>query len=218
MMEDTYITISEPAHGEFKDKGSKFLAYVYNFNHEDELNNLMAELKIKHPKARHYCYAYKIGTDNNRFRINDDGEPSGTAGKPIYGQILSHQLTNVVIIVIRYFGGVKLGASGLIHAYREASREALSNASTLEKYLYRSYVLSFGYDHMGHILNVLKELDIQITHKSFNNDCLVHIDLRLSQESNLLRLFKAKVLDKSPDEIKEDTEFPFCKLDVLELH
>ena len=156
MLTDSYQTIASPSEGEYKEKGSKFLAYAYPMDAESDLDGFIASLRDIHPKARHYCYAYKLGLDGTRFRANDDGEPSGTAGKPIYGQILSFGLTNVCIIVIRYFGGTKLGASGLIHAYKEASKAALDNAAIIEKYLYISYQLTFGYDHMGHIMNALK--------------------------------------------------------------
>ena len=126
MIIDSYITLAEACVGEYKEKGSKFIAYGYPFDDESELEVILGELKAIHPKARHYCFAYKIGVDNNRYRTNDDGEPSGTAGKPIYGQILSNGLTNIAIVVIRYFGGTKLGASGLIHAYKEATKSPKS--------------------------------------------------------------------------------------------
>ncbi|MFZ1579905.1 MAG: YigZ family protein, partial [Saprospiraceae bacterium] len=173
MLTDSYQTIASPSEGEYKEKGSKFLAYAYPMDAESDLDGFMTSLRDIHPKARHYCYAYKLGLDGTRFRANDDGEPSGTAGKPIYGQILSFGLTNVCIIVIRYFGGTKLGASGLIHAYKEASKAALDNAAIIEKYLYISYQLTFGYDHMGHIMNALKDPDIEITDKVFEDHCAV---------------------------------------------
>lgn len=216
MIIDSYITLAEACVGEYKEKGSKFIAYGYPFDDESELEVILGELKAIHPKARHYCYAYKIGLDNNRYRTNDDGEPSGTAGKPIYGQILSNGLTNIAIVVIRYFGGTKLGASGLIHAYKEASKEALESATTIEKYITKSYELTFGYDHMGQILNVLKELDIAITDKIFESSCKVIVQLRLSEELLLLHKFKAKVLQKSMEEIHEKTEIPFCEITILE--
>ncbi len=212
MIIDSYLTIAEACSGEYKEKSSKFIAYGYPMEDERELEQILSDLKAIHPKARHYCYAYKIGVDNNRFRTNDDGEPSGTAGKPIYGQILSHGLTNTVIVVIRYFGGTKLGASGLIHAYKEASREALDTAQFIKKYIANTYELTFDYDHMGEIMNVLKELDIEITEKIFESSCKVTILLRLSEENLYLHKFKAKVLHKSMEEIDETTEIPFCKI------
>ncbi len=212
MLTHSYQTIASPAEGEYKEKGSKFLAYAYPMDVESDLDGFMASLRDIHPKARHYCYAYKLGLDGTRFRANDDGEPSGTAGKPIYGQILSFGLTNICIIVIRYFGGTKLGASGLIHAYKEASKAALDNAAVIEKYLFVSYELTFGYDHMGHIMNALKDPDIEIINKVFENDCLVTIQVRLSVENLVIHRLKAHLLNKSLEEVTADTTVDFCEI------
>lgn len=215
MVADTYLTIENPSEGEYKEKGSKFLAYAYPMEQENELDVYMTMLKDIHPKARHYCFAYKLGLDDNRFRTNDDGEPSGTAGKPIYGQIQSFGLTNVCIIVIRYFGGTKLGAAGLIHAYRESAKNALENAHIVQKYLYVRYHLIFGYEQMGHILNVLKELDIEIEDKTFEEDCKVTIQVRLSMKQSIMHQFKAKLLHKSLEEVDAATAVEFCKVEKL---
>lgn len=216
MVIDTYLTINQASEGEYKEKGSKFLAYAFPMDTESDLEVFLQGLKEIHPKARHYCYAYKLGIDNNRFRTNDDGEPSGTAGKPIYGQILSNGLTNVCIIVIRYFGGTKLGASGLIHAYKEAAKEAIGNTEIIEKHLYTTYKFSFGYEHMGHILNVLKDLDIEILHKTFEADCNVIIQLRLSTEDTYLHRIKAKLLQKTVEEVTSETKIEFCLIEKME--
>ena len=212
MLTDSYQTIASPSEGEYKEKGSKFLAYAYPMDAESDLDGFMTSLRDIHPKARHYCYAYKLGLDGTRFRANDDGEPSGTAGKPIYGQILSFGLTNVCIIVIRYFGGTKLGASGLIHAYKEASKAALDNAAIIEKYLYISYHLTFGYDHMGHIMNALKDPDIEITDKVFEDHCAVTIQVRLSAEDKTIHRLKAHLLNKSLEEVTSETVVDFCEM------
>ena len=212
MLTDSYQTIASPSEGEYKEKGSKFLAYAYPMDAESDLDGFMASLRDIHPKARLYCYAYKLGLDRTRFRANDDGEPSGTAGKPIYGQILSFGLTNVCIIVIRYFGGTKLGASGLIHAYKEASKAALDNAAIIEKYLYISYQLTFGYDHMGHIMNALKDPDIEITDKVFEDHCVVNIQIRLSVENQAIHRLKARLLNKSLEEVTSETVVDFCEM------
>lgn len=212
MLTDSYQTIASPSEGEYKEKGSKFLAYAYPMDAESDLDGFMASLRDIHPKARHYCYAYKLGLDGTRFRANDDGEPSGTAGKPIYGQILSFGLTNVCIIVIRYFGGTKLGASGLIHAYKEASKAALDNAAIIEKYLYVSNQLTFGYDHMGHIMNALKDPDIEITDKVFEDHCVVNIQIRLSVENQAIHRLKARLLNKSLEEVTSETVVDFCEM------
>ncbi len=212
MLTDSYQTIASPSEGEYKEKGSKFLAYAYPMDAESDLDGFMASLRDIHPKARHYCYAYKLGLDGTRFRANDDGEPSGTAGKPIYGQILSFGLTNVCIIVIRYFGGTRLGASGLIHAYKEASKAALDNAAIIEKYLYISYQLTFGYDHMGHIMNALKDPDIEIITKVFEDHCAVTIQVRLSAEDKTIHRLKAHLLNKSLEEVTSETVVDFCEM------
>jgi len=212
MLTDSYQTIASPSEGEYKEKGSKFLAYAYPMDAESDLDGFMASLRDIHPKARHYCYAYKLGLDGTRFRANDDGEPSGTAGKPIYGQILSFGLTNVCIIVIRYFGGTKLGASGFIHAYKETSKAALDNAAIIEKYLYISYQLTFGYDHMGHIMNALKDPDIEITDKVFEDHCVVNIQIRLSVENQAIHRLKAHLLNKSLEEVTSQTVVDFCEM------
>lgn len=212
MVVDNYLTINEASEGEYKEKGSKFFAYAYPMHSEKDLDVMMELLKDLHPKARHYCYAYKLGIDGNRFRINDDGEPSGTAGKPIFGQILSHQLTDICIIVVRYFGGTKLGATGLIHAYKEAAKDAIAHSSIIEKFINDHFQFSFGYEQMGHIMNVLKDENVEITDKNFENYCDVKIAVRMSQSKDTLLRIKAKLLAKSIDEVNEDTLIDFCKI------
>jgi uncharacterized YigZ family protein len=214
ILRDSFLTITGPTEGIYKEKGSKFLAYAYPIENENELDFYLELLHDEHPKARHYCYAYKLGMDQNRYRANDDGEPSGTAGKPILGQILSYELTNVLIIVVRYFGGTKLGASGLIQAYKEAAKEALQAAIIIEKYISVSYILKFDYEHMGHVMNVLKETDAEITDKSFDDACRVHMSVRQSQEKQMLHRIKAKLLQKSMEEVNAETVVDFCSIEV----
>lgn len=211
-MNDSFLTLEEPAYGEYKEKGSKFLAYCYPFSHEDDLQVLLSLIKSEHPKASHYCFAYKIGIDNNRFRSNDDGEPSGTAGKPILGQILSYNLTDILIVVVRYFGGTKLGASGLIHAYRQAAIEGLSNASVIEKFMTTKYVLKFTYEHMGSIMSSLKTNQINILEKSFDSQCFVKIEIRNSEATKKIILLKSHLLGISTDQVTEDTEVEYCSI------
>ena len=206
------MTLEEPAYGEYKEKGSKFLAYCYPFSHEDDLQVLLSLIKSEHPKASHYCFAYKIGIDNNRFRSNDDGEPSGTAGKPILGQILSYNLTDILIVVVRYFGGTKLGASGLIHAYRQAAIDGLSNASVIEKFLTTKYVLKFTYEHMGSIMSSLKTNQINILEKSFDSQCFVKIEIRNSEATKKIILLKSHLLGISTDQVTEDTDVEYCSI------
>ena len=132
-MEDVYKTIEFPAEGQYKEKGSRFIALAYPVRQEEEIRTIVAAIKEKYYDARHHCYAWRLGADKKLFRANDDGEPSSTAGKPILGQIQSHDLTDILIVVVRYFGGIKLGVSGLINAYREATADALQNAVMVEK-------------------------------------------------------------------------------------
>jgi uncharacterized YigZ family protein len=211
-LNDSFLTLEEPAYGEYKEKGSKFLAYCYPFSHEDDLQVLLSLIKSEHPKASHYCFAYKIGIDNNRFRSNDDGEPSGTAGKPILGQILSYNLTDILIVVVRYFGGTKLGASGLIHAYRQAAIEGLSNASVIEKFMTTKYVLKFTYEHMGSIMSSFKTNQINILEKSFDSQCFVKIEIRNSEATKKIILLKSHLLGISTDQVTEDTDVEYCSI------
>lgn len=212
---DTYHTIDEPAYGEYKEKGSKFLAFVYPMDEEESMQEYLNIARAEHHKARHFCYAYQIGLTGDRYRINDDGEPSGTAGKPILGQILSFGLTNVAIIVIRYFGGTKLGVSGLIQAYREAAKAALETAHIVEKYISSVYRLQFNYDQMGHVLNVLKDLNTDILNKSFDTSCEVTISVRQSVETHTLHQLIARLLNKSMEEVSTETCVDFCTIEKI---
>lgn len=212
---DTYHTIDEPAYGEYKEKGSKFLAFAYPMDEEESMQEYLNIARAEHHKARHFCYAYQIGLSGDRYRINDDGEPSGTAGKPILGQILSFGLTNVAIIVIRYFGGTKLGVSGLIQAYREAAKAALETAHIVEKYISSVYRLQFNYDQMGHVLNVLKDLNADILNKSFDTSCEVTISVRQSVETHTLHQLIARLLNKSMEEVSTETCVDFCTIEKI---
>lgn len=151
-----YLTLTAGGLGDFRDRGSKFLAYAYPLKSAEEVKSLLQALKKEHPKAVHHCYAYRIGTEGTQYRANDDGEPAGSAGKPILGQIDSAGLTNVLVVVVRYFGGTLLGVPGLINAYKTATAEALQSSSTIEKWVERNYHLSFDYPVMGEVLHVLK--------------------------------------------------------------
>lgn len=211
---DHYLTLLAPSTGEYKEKGSKFLAYAYNFDHEDSLQEIIGMLRSEHIKARHFCYAYRIGTDNNRFRANDDGEPSGTAGKPILSQIISFGLSNTIVVVVRYFGGTKLGASGLVHAYKEAAREALAIAGTTVKFISDEFVLRFGYEQMGHVLSVIKELpDAEICDKSFENECTVNLKIRKSRTVETVTKLKAGILQVTEEEARRAESIPGVEIE-----
>ncbi len=209
---DQYHTISSSTEGLYKEKGSKFYAYAFNVKNEEEVEKKLIEIRDIHHKARHHCYAYEIGIDGNRYRANDDGEPSGTAGKPILGQLHSFEVTDVLVIVVRYFGGTKLGASGLISAYKEAAKEALKIAEKKEVVIGNPYLLNFGYDHMGHVMNCIKNLDLDILEKEFTDTCSVLINIRLSKQAVLIQRLKAILLDVSLEQVNEETEVPFCKI------
>lgn len=162
MFEDTYKTIVNKSEGIYREKGSKFIALAYPVKTESEIKEILATLRKEYFDARHHCYAYRLGWDYSAYRINDDGEPSGTAGKPIYGQLLSNELTNILIVVIRYFGGVKLGVSGLINAYKTAAIEAISAANIITNNVQDIMDISFGYEMMNKVMAILKSDGIQI--------------------------------------------------------
>lgn len=180
---DLYKTIERPTEGVYKVKGSKFLAFAYPITTENEVKPLVQELKTTYYDARHHCYAWQLGIDGNLFRANDDGEPSGTAGKPILGQIRSHELTNILIVVVRYFGGIKLGTSGLIHAYKEAAADAILNAKIVKKTEDAYYDVQFAYDAMNDVMRVIKEEEPQIINQQFDLNCSMTLAKRCSQSS-----------------------------------
>lgn len=213
---DQYYTISAPTEGLYKEKGSKFFAYAFQVKNEEEVEEKLLAIRDLHHKARHHCYAYEIGIDGNRYRANDDGEPSGTAGKPILGQLHSFEITDVLIIVVRYFGGTKLGASGLITAYKEAAKTALSIAEKKEVIIGNPYVLNFGYEQMGHVMNCIKNMNLDIHEKEFTDKCQVTLNIRLSQQAEQIQRLKAILLEVSLEQISEETEVPFCTIEKLE--
>lgn len=199
-MNDTYQTIKGAASGEFRDRGSKFLAYAYPLAAAGGWQELLEALKREHPKARHHCYAYRWGTDGNNFRANDDGEPSGTAGRPILGQIDSFGLTNVVVIVVRYFGGTKLGTSGLINAYRTSAAAALANAEIMVKTINDIYLLTFGYDQMGAVMSAIEKTGVEMLSKDFGERASIHVSIRQGDVPSVLTALKAWIAGVSLSE------------------
>jgi len=187
---DEYLTIKQPTEGLFKAKGSKFIAYAYPVFQQTDIKNALNEIKSKHPKARHHCYAWKLGLDNNLYRANDDGEPSGSAGKPIFGQIRSNNLSNVLVIVVRYFGGTLLGVSGLIEAYKKATADALEKASIIKKEVHQHFTIAFTYAQMNVVMTALKKLNITVLNKSFTENCIIQISLRQSRVQTVLIHFE----------------------------
>ncbi len=192
-MKDAYQTIRRQSTAEFKDRGSKFLAYAFPVADEDEVAARLDEVRKEHNKARHHCYAYRLGLDEHNFRANDDGEPSGTAGRPILGQIDSFELTNVLVVVVRYFGGTKLGTSGLINAYKTSTEAALANADIYIKVLENVYRLQFDYTNMGEVMSALERLDLEMVSQDFDEHPSLQIALRQREAESYLTQLKSLV-------------------------
>ncbi len=184
IIRDSYKSIPAPAEGLFKDNGSRFISFAFPVETEEEIKDIVAELKKKYHDARHHCYAYRLGYLGDRFRANDDGEPSGSAGRPILGQIDSRGLSDVLVVVVRYFGGIKLGIPGLIRAYKTSTAEALDNAGTVEKIAGKWFRIDFGYGAMNQVMKVLKDMDLRQKDQDFGNECSLKAWVRLSVEDD----------------------------------
>ncbi len=188
---DIFRTIVKPAQGKlFKDKNSKFYGYIFPVINEEQIKSHLEAIKKEHYSARHWCYAYQIGTESRNYRANDDGEPNNSAGMPIYGQIQSFEVTNVLIIVVRYFGGVKLGVGGLINAYRTGAQLALEAAEIVEKTINKTYQLNFEYKNMTKVMRILKENHVEIINQTLELSCLLEISVRKSNSNQIFDLFK----------------------------
>lgn len=185
-MSDIYLTLAAPSEGLYKEKGSKFMAFAYPVRTEDEIKNSIAQLRKTYFDARHHCYAYVLGADKNQFRANDDGEPGHSAGDPILGQIRSQNLTDVLIVVVRYFGGIKLGVGGLIQAYRTAAAEALTNAQIIEKIVTQPFTIRFTYEQLNMVMKLLKDYDADILSQDFQLDCQLTAAVRKNHYTELL--------------------------------
>ncbi len=190
-MNDVYKTIEAEYSGYFKDKGSKFYAYAYPLNNEDEIKDIITKLKKEHHSARHHCYAWRLGTDTIKSRANDDGEPSSTAGKPILGQLQSFELTNILLVVVRYFGGTLLGVSGLINAYKNASIDVLNNAVIQTRIIQKAFLLEFEYPLLNLVMNTIKKEGLTITNTDFQESCKLVLSVRKSDEAKTKRTFTA---------------------------
>lgn len=189
-MDDIYKTITKSAEGElFKDKGSKFYSYVFPITNEDQAKDHIETLKKQHHNARHWCYAYQIGVEDIQYRANDDGEPNNSAGMPIYGQIQSFEVTNVLVVVVRYFGGTKLGVGGLINAYKTSAQLALEAAKIVEKTINKNFNLKFEYKNMSKVMRLLKENDVEIINQKLELNCLLEISVRKNNSSKVFELF-----------------------------
>lgn len=178
--EDEYKTIIQPTESLFKDKGSKFFGFAFPVQNEDKIKENLEYIKALHPKARHHCYAYKLGTDDTNFRANDDGEPSGSAGKPILNTIQSFELTDILVVVVRYFGGTLLGVPGLIHAYKEATREALEIAEIETKTINKLVLIRYDFADTNAVMQLVKKLDLSVKEQLYDTRCGLILDVRLS--------------------------------------
>lgn len=178
LFSDTYLTIEKPAETIFKDKGSKFLAFAYPVENDQQIKEILNQLKKEHHTANHHCYAYRLGADKMNFRANDDGEPNNTAGKPILGQIQSNDLTNILIVVVRYFGGTLLGVSGLINAYKNSAADVIKVSTITEKQILFNYTIQFYFEHLNDVMKLLKQLDCKITNQQFDNNCEISFSIR----------------------------------------
>jgi len=189
LFDDTYKTIMHPSEGLYRDKGSKFIAYLYPITSENDIKEIITILKAEHPKARHQCWALRLSSDRSVFRLNDDGEPSGTAGRPILNTLLSNDLTNILAVVVRYFGGTLLGVSGLINAYKSATIEAVKNAEIIQKTVNSIFRIEFRHHQMNEVMKIVKEEDLKISNQNFDLNCSFELDIRQSQVNKVLERF-----------------------------
>lgn len=189
LFDDSYKTINGAAEGIFRDKGSKFIAYAYPVRSEEEIKPLINNLRSEHAKARHFCYAYRLTPDRSVYRINDDGEPSGTAGRPILNCLLSEDLTNIIIVVVRYFGGTLLGVPGLINAYKNASQEAISASNIITKTVNDIYDVHFEYLQMNDVMKIIKDENLDVLSQNFDINCILKFEIRKAQLNQVLSKF-----------------------------
>ena len=186
LFDDTYRTIEKPSEGIFRDRGSKFLAFAYPVSNETDLKNNLTQLRSEHPKANHHCWAMRLTPDRSVFRLNDDGEPSGTAGRPILNILLSHDVTNLLVVVVRYFGGTLLGVPGLINAYKMATEEALKQTVIIQKTVNDVYTIEFNYLQMNDVMRIIKEDGLTIISQEFDNNCNILVSIRKMQVNQTL--------------------------------
>lgn len=186
-IKDTYNSIGSPSRGLYKDQGSRFISFAYPVETEAQVKESVDSLKKEYHDARHHCFAYRLGLDGSRYRMNDDGEPSSTAGRPILSQIDSAGLSDVLVVVVRYFGGIKLGVPGLIKAYKTAAQDALAQAAKVEKTAAVSYHIEFDYMNMDSVMRTLKDMDIPQSGQNFGQLCSMDIRVRLSQQEELTK-------------------------------
>jgi uncharacterized YigZ family protein len=185
LFSDEYKTIVQATQGSYREKGSRFIAFAYPAISEQEVKQHLEALRKQYYDATHHCYAYVLGFDKSAYRINDDGEPSGTAGRPIYGQILSADLTNILIAVIRYYGGTKLGVPGLIHAYKTAAIEALNNAKIETRIVKEIYQIEYSYETMNDVMKIIKDESLEVINNEFGMKCVIRLAIRHSEAARV---------------------------------
>ncbi|MCE7067994.1 YigZ family protein [Dyadobacter sp. CY326] len=186
LFDDSYQTVTGPAEGFFKEKGSKFLAYSFPIDNESDAKMHLATLRELHPKAVHHCYAYRLGADRMSYRMSDDGEPSGTAGRPILNTLYSRNVTNVLLVVVRYFGGTLLGVPGLINAYKLATEDALNQSEIVTKHFYNLYELTFSYPQMNDVMRIVKEMELPVREQVFEMECRLVAEVRVTSTEKFI--------------------------------
>jgi uncharacterized YigZ family protein len=183
---DTYLTLNKVTEGLYKEKGSKFIAFAYPVYSEDDIKEALAEVRKSHHSARHHCYAWRLGHEKKHYRANDDGEPSNSAGKPILGQVQSFDLTNVLIVVVRYFGGIKLGVGGLITAYREAAKDAIGENKIIERIVHEHHRINFEYAQMSDVMGIVKAEQLKQLKQNFALNCALDVAVRLKKADTVI--------------------------------
>ncbi len=214
-MIDHYLSISDPTEGLYKEKASKFFSYSYPVKTMEEVQERLSTLKKAHPKARHFCYAFYMKPDKSHFRANDDGEPSGTAGKPILGQLEKYGVTNTLIVVVRYFGGTKLGASGLIRAYKEAAKEALLKANIIEEFIEDTLLVTTSFESVGTAMNIVSNIGYPIKNIEYSEVVKIYLTIRQSDTTKVISKLKAKFLNRDVMDVDETTKVDQVSFEVL---
>lgn len=190
LFDDTYQTITKTSEGIFRDKGSKFIGYAYPILNEADVKPIVLKLKAQHGKARHFCWALRLTTDRNVFKLNDDGEPSGTAGRPILNTLLSTDVTNILVVVVRYFGGTLLGVPGLINAYKSATIEAIKENEIVTKTVNDVYEVKFDYLDLNQVMKIVKEQDLRVINQNFDTNCMLTFEVRKANLTAVLGKFE----------------------------
>ncbi len=216
MQDDQYRTLAADGQSVYRDRGSKFLGYAFHAGRPEDVLQRVENLRKEHPKARHYCFAYRLGFAGDDFRANDDGEPAGTAGRPILGQIDSQNLVNAGVVVVRYFGGTKLGASGLIQAYKAAAAEALTAATAVVRTLKDAYRIEFSYEKMGAVMRAVERMDLPLEETDFSAKGVLLLQLPRSSAMQTILEVKARIADVSLDEARAMDVIPGVRIERLE--